>query len=88
MGAHLRQRNKNRPKTAVRREKEIKQREDIHSASQQVPYEHVFGHEEDMSHSELEQFREDIRNGNIELVDDIDPQTMDMYEDEVNARYD
>lgn len=82
ISTHLRQRSKNRPKTAVRREKEIRQREDIHSASQQVPYEHVFGHEDDFSHNELEQFKEDIRNGNIELVDDIDPQTMEMYDHE------
>jgi len=74
---------KGRPKTAVRREKDIRHREDLHSTSQQVAYEQMFAvgdnSDNQMSPNELEQFRDDIRNGNIELVEHIDPNKMQNY---------
>lgn len=50
-GKYYSNKRKHRPKTAVRREKHMHNREDLHSSSLQVPYNHMFGyHDEDFDH--------------------------------------
>lgn len=73
---------KARPKTAVRREKNMNQNEDMHSSSLQVPYESAFGHQEDgeyLTPQQLEELKEEIRKGNISFVDNLDPNNLENY---------
>jgi hypothetical protein len=53
---------KHRPKTAVRREQDLNPREDLHSNSQHVPYEHLFGESGDMTPEEFEHHQREMQH--------------------------